>query len=78
MYLCRSVLASCLIVGFASSIEADDRHGVRLEGQPNFRDLGGYKTSDGRTVKSGLIFRSGELPRLRDEDVSKLRRPAAG
>jgi len=45
---------------------------VRLTGQPNFRDLGGYKTSDGRTVKSGLIFRSGELPRLTDDDVQKL------
>ncbi len=45
-----------------------------LKGQPNFRDLGGYRTSDGRTVKRGLVFRSGELPRLTDEDVAKLDR----
>ncbi len=45
-----------------------------LHGQPNFRDLGGYKTSDGRRVKRGLVFRSGELPRLTDEDVTKLER----
>jgi protein-tyrosine phosphatase len=45
---------------------------VALEGQPNFRDLGGYETSDGRTVKWGEIYRSGELPRLSDEDVAKL------
>jgi len=44
-----------------------------LEGQPNFRDLGGYKTADGRTVKKGVVFRSGELPRLTDDDVAKLR-----
>lgn len=43
-----------------------------LEGQPNFRDLGGYKTADGRTVKWGQVFRSGELSRLSDQDVSRL------
>lgn len=45
---------------------------IGLEGQPNFRDLGGYRTADGRTVKWGQVFRSGELPRLSDDDVAKL------
>jgi len=45
---------------------------VGLEGQPNFRDIGGYQTRDGRKVRSGLIYRSGELPRLTDNDVEKL------
>jgi protein-tyrosine phosphatase len=48
-----------------------DRH-VALEGQHNFRDLGGYETVDGRTVKWGEVYRSGELPGLTDEDVDKL------
>jgi len=48
-----------------------ERH-VALDGQPNFRDVGGYETSDGRTVKWGEVFRSGELPRLSDEDVATL------
>jgi protein-tyrosine phosphatase len=47
------------------------RH-VVLDGQPNFRDLGGHKTADGRTVKWGQIYRSGELPRLSDADVARL------
>jgi len=45
---------------------------ARLEGQPNFRDLGGYETADGRKVKSGEIYRSGELSHLTDEDVAIL------
>ena len=45
---------------------------VRLEGQPNFRDLGGYKTEGGRRVKSGEVYRSGELAHLTDEDVARL------
>jgi protein-tyrosine phosphatase len=31
---------------------------VRLIGTPNFRDMGGLATMDGRTVRKGLIFRS--------------------
>jgi protein-tyrosine phosphatase len=48
-----------------------ERH-VALDGQPNFRDLGGYETADGRTVRWGEVYRSGELPRLSDGDVAKL------
>jgi len=47
------------------------RH-IPLDGQPNFRDLGGYETSDGRSVRWGQVYRSGELPRLSDADVEKL------
>ena len=48
-----------------------DRH-VPLAGQPNFRDLGGYATSDGRRVKWGAVYRSGELSQLSGDDVEKL------
>jgi len=48
-----------------------ERH-IALDGQPNFRDLGGYQTTDGRTVRWGEVYRSGELPRLSDEDVARL------
>ena len=45
---------------------------IGLEGQPNFRDLGGYETSDGKRVRTGLVYRSGELPRLTDADIAML------
>lgn len=48
-----------------------NRH-VPLTGQPNFRDLGGYAASDGRTVKWGLVYRSGELSQLSNDDVGTL------
>lgn len=69
-----AVLAVCLHVWVCSIVQADEKHHVRLQSQPNFRDLGGYRTTDGRTVKIGLMFRSGELPRLTDADVAKLRK----
>jgi len=48
-----------------------DRH-VLLDGQSNFRDLGGYETVDGRTVRRGQVYRAGRLVNLSDADVSKL------
>ena len=47
------------------------RH-VALEGQPNFRDVGGYESTDGRSVRWGEVYRSGELPELTDADVARL------
>ena len=67
-------LVTYVLVGLSLSVQAANPSAVQLEGQSNFRDLDGYRTSDGRTVKSGLVFRSGELPRLTDDDVAKLER----
>jgi protein-tyrosine phosphatase len=47
---------------------------VPLSRQANFRDLGGYEAADGRSVKWGLVFRSGELSQLDDDDVATLGR----
>jgi len=47
------------------------RH-LGLEGAPNFRDLGGYATEDGREVKWGLFFRSDNLHDLTDADLAVL------
>src|SRR4026207_1619098 len=49
-----------------------DRH-LKLSGASNFRDLGGYPTRDGRTVRWRQIFRSNHLRHLPDDDVSVLR-----
>lgn len=38
----------------------------------NYRDLGGFKAAGGKTVKYGLIFRSGDLMRLTEADYNYL------
>lgn len=43
-----------------------------LAGAANFRDLGGYRTADGRHVRWGQIYRSGELGDLTDADLRYL------
>ena len=48
--------------------EVSIRH-LALQGTPNFRDLGGYETTDGRFVRWGLIYRSGVLSKLTASDL---------
>ncbi|MEM7689002.1 MAG: tyrosine-protein phosphatase [Pseudomonadota bacterium] len=43
-----------------------------LEGGRNFRDLGGYETEDGKTVKWGKVYRSGVMSGLTDGDYEYL------
>ncbi len=43
-----------------------------LQGGRNFRDLGGYRTKDGRHVKWGLLFRSGSMTSLTPADFTYL------
>ncbi len=35
-----------------------------IKGLPNIRDLGGYKTTDGKSIKYGALYRSGKLYKL--------------
>jgi protein-tyrosine phosphatase len=43
-----------------------------LEGAANFRDLGGYPSSDGRYLRWGLVYRSGQLADLTARDYQFL------
>lgn len=43
-----------------------------LEGQNNFRDLGGYRTAGGKYVRWGLLYRSGHLANLTEGDYEYL------
>lgn len=45
---------------------------IRLEGAPNFRDFGGYRTADGRFVRRGQLFRSDTLSVLTAQDFKKM------
>ena len=48
------------------------KHSLGLNGVSNARDLGGYQTKDGRTVKFGKLFRTGELTDMTEADKQKL------
>jgi rhodanese-related sulfurtransferase len=51
----------------------DQQRILDLVGAYNFRDLGGYPTSDGRRTRWGRVFRSDTLQELTDTDLEILR-----
>ncbi len=58
----------------APAVDTAHPRAIPLEGGVNFRDLGGYATSDGRHVIWGRVFRSGSMARLTPHDIAALRR----
>lgn len=66
-----------LVSAFAIANDGDTlvhnaRRAVKLEGASNFRDLGGYPAADGKTVKWGRIYRSADISKLTDADLTTL------
>ena len=53
-------------------MEFNNSRRLCLSGAPNTRDLGGLKTTDGRTVRSGRLLRSGALGQLTESDIQLL------
>jgi protein-tyrosine phosphatase len=51
--------------------EVKNRH-LPFSGSKNFRDLGGYRTVDGRMLKWNLLYRSDSLHKLTDSDLRYL------
>ncbi|MGY2062110.1 tyrosine-protein phosphatase, partial [Nocardia gipuzkoensis] len=56
----------------SSVVSGLDDRSLHLQGVLNARDLGGYRTTDGRVVRSGLVFRTGELSKATDADLAAL------
>jgi len=52
--------------------EPYSRH-IKLENVINFRDLGGYRAGDGRTVAWRRLFRSGDLRHATNRDFKRLK-----
>ncbi|WP_167020834.1 tyrosine-protein phosphatase [Chitinophaga sp. Cy-1792] len=45
---------------------------VHMQGACNFRDVGGYKTKDGKTVVWGKVYRSADVSKLTAQDLDTL------
>lgn len=62
----------------APAIGVPDRPALRLACAPNFRDLGGIVSADGRSVRHGRLFRSDHVRQPMGEDVANLAACAVG
>jgi protein-tyrosine phosphatase len=55
-----------------SSLSLAEIRMIPMEGGRNFRDVGGYRTADGRTVRWNVLYRSGSLGHLQKEGMARL------
>lgn len=49
-----------------------EKNYIHLDGAKNMRDLGGYPTPEGRSIKNGVIFRSDSVHQLSKTDIEKI------
>lgn len=73
MKILKLLCLTALLGAFTLMQAQNELRIIKLDGQDNLRDIGGYKTQDGHTLKMGKVYRSGELPKLSDADVLKLK-----
>ena len=64
------VLCSVFAVGYNEA--AAPAQSILLTGVGNARELGGYKTEDGRTVRQGILLRTAKLSGATEEDLQRL------
>jgi protein-tyrosine phosphatase len=67
LVLATAVLAGTAVAAPASAATTTNATGERslgLANATNFRDVGGYTTVDGHTVRTGIVFRSNKLSKL--------------
>jgi protein-tyrosine phosphatase len=75
-----NILASCCISMFIMSgcdsdnslSDAEPGASLGIASTSNMRDLGGYTTTDGRTVNRKLIYRSNKLYEVTPDDMEKI------
>jgi protein-tyrosine phosphatase len=72
--LIAATAAALALAGCAETPEyaGDARRHVVLEGADNFRDLGGYRTVDGRAIRWRMLYRSDDLAELTPDDLATL------
>jgi protein-tyrosine phosphatase len=65
---------ACALPVFAMAQLADSTTRlVHVKGAYNFRDIGGYKTKDGKTVKWNKVYRSADISHLTAGDLDTLK-----
>jgi protein-tyrosine phosphatase len=60
-----------LVPDNGGALTVADRN-LHLATAPNFRDAGGYRTTDGKWVRMGLLYRSDQLDHLSEADLGTL------
>lgn len=72
IFLCDTLIM--LAITSYAQINDSTQRKVGLQGAVNFRDIGGYQSNSGKTVKWGKLYRAAEINKLTEEDRIELER----
>jgi len=61
------IAALLILLGCAAAPQHPSR--IEVTGSRNLRDLGGYRTLDGREIKKGVLYRSDHLSKITKRDL---------
>lgn len=67
------LLISINLLSFTNQAHAKQAPAPIIPSVENFRDFGGYQTSDGAVVKKGLVYRSNHLADAKPDDMTKIK-----
>lgn len=70
----KAIIALAVLLPMLTSAQLTDsiKRLVPVKGTVNFRDVGGYKTTDGKQVAWGKVYRSAGIDKLTDTDLALL------
>jgi len=70
----KLILAAAMLVPYIAFAQLADstKRVVSMQGTVNFRDAGGYKTKDGKSVTWGKVYRSADVSKLTEKDLKVL------
>jgi protein-tyrosine phosphatase len=66
------VIAALLILLGCAAAPPQHPSRVELGGSRNLRDVGGYRTVDGKKIKKGVLYRSDHLSKITKRDVERV------
>lgn len=72
LFLVLSLSAVAPVANSDAAIQAQPGQGLGIASVPNLRDMGGYQTRDGKTVASGLVYRSNQLSGISESDMKAM------
>jgi len=68
-----ALVVALLTAGSARTpVPAEAGRSLGIASVPNLRDVGGYRTADGKTIAIGLVYRSSQLSGIPPADMEKL------
>lgn len=67
----KQTILNFAFITFLAVFQANAQQNMDIENSPNFRTLSGIQNKEGKKIKDGIIYRSGNFSKLTPNDITK-------